>query len=59
LAPKLTAPLLVGGEVEEPPLDVLVEVVLFDELLDDLDAEVVVAVLEFAADDADEAREDC
>ena len=59
MAPKLTSPLLVGGEVEEPPLDVLVEVVLFDELLDDLDAEVVVAVLEFAADDADEAREDC
>ena len=55
MAPKLTAPLLEGGEVEELPLDVLEAVVVFDEeLLDELDAEVVV----LAADDADEAMEE-
>lgn len=57
MAPKLTASLLVGGEVEEPPLDVL-EGVVFGEPLDEIDAEVEVAVLELATDDADEAKED-
>jgi len=59
------APLLVGGDVlDEPVVDVLLaEVELFDEeLLDDVlfvEDEVIVVVLALAADDADEAREDC
>lgn len=62
MAPKLTAPLLVGGDVlVEPLLDVLLPVVeLFEELLEDAEDdedEVVVVVLAFAAD-ADEIRED-
>ena len=58
MAPKPTAPLLVADGVDGPLVDLLPELELFDEeLLEDvveLEAEVVVAVLELWATDWEE-----